>query len=277
VTAARLPQEDELKYVTVLFADIVDSTALIADVSPDEAQFLLTPAVRIILESVCEFGGTVNRIVGDGVLAVFGFPHSQEDHALRACCAAQRMQQEAVQLGAPASLRIGLASGLALLSADDETVLGTPVAFGVTVHLAARLQAMTRPGTAPDGVGRRSPPLQRIAAHRHYRSGWCRRARCRPEVMQHAARLLCLPIRLGRHTAERDVLAVVVADLSDDQERPHRPRDQPGQRQHPQPSRLCRPHRDRGRLVEALQRGPRLPLGQAPHWSEIASSLRSSQ
>src|ERR1700683_59463 len=43
-----------------------------------------------------------------------------------------------------------------------------------------------------------------------------RRARCRPEVMQHAAQLLCLPIRLGRHTAERDVLAVVVADLSDE-------------------------------------------------------------
>ncbi len=144
--AVRLLREDELKYVTVLFADIVNSTALVADVSPDEAQFLLAPAVRIMLESVGNFGGTINRVVGDGVLAFFGFPYSQEDHALRACCAAQRMHEEAAQLDVPSKLRIGLASGLALLSSDDETALGSPVAFGVTVHLAARLQAMTDPG-----------------------------------------------------------------------------------------------------------------------------------
>ncbi len=146
--AARLLQEDELKYVTVLFADIVNSTALVADVLPDEAQVLLTPAVKIMLDAVREFGGTINRVVGDGVLAFFGFPHSQEDHALRACCAAQRMHEEAGQLGAPAALRIGVASGLALLSADDEAAIGMPIAFGVTVHLAARLQAMTRPGSS---------------------------------------------------------------------------------------------------------------------------------
>jgi class 3 adenylate cyclase/tetratricopeptide (TPR) repeat protein len=144
--AAQLLAEDELKYVTVLFADIVNSTAMVADVAPDEAQFLLTPAVKIMLEAVREFGGTINRVVGDGVLAFFGFPHSQEDHALRACCAAQRMHEEAANLAVPAALRIGLASGFALLSADDETALGSHVAFGVTVHLAARLQSMARPG-----------------------------------------------------------------------------------------------------------------------------------
>ena len=148
VRAVQLVPEDEVKYVTVLFADIVNSTALVAEVSPDEAQFLLTPAVRIMLASVREFGGTINRVVGDGVLAFFGFPHSQEDHALRACCAAQRMHDEAAQLAVPAVLRIGLASGLALLSADDETALGSHVAFGVTVHLAARLQAMAQPGAS---------------------------------------------------------------------------------------------------------------------------------
>lgn len=147
ITATRLLQEDEVKFVTVLFADIVDSTALVADVSPDEAQFLLTPAVRTMLQAVREFGGTTNRVVGDGVLAFFGFPHSQEDHAMRACCAAQRMHEQAAQLRVPGSLRIGLASGLALLSANDEAAVGTHIAFGVTVHLAARLQAMAQPGT----------------------------------------------------------------------------------------------------------------------------------
>ncbi len=147
VKVAQLVPEDEVKYVTVLFADIVNSTALVAGVLPDEAQFLLTPAVKIMLASVREFGGTINRVVGDGVLAFFGFPQSQEDHALRACCAAQRMHDEAAQLAVPAALRIGLASGLALLSTDDETALGSHIAFGVTVHLAARLQTMAQPGT----------------------------------------------------------------------------------------------------------------------------------
>ena len=59
-----------------------------------------------------------------------------------------------------------------------------------------------------------------------------------------------------------------------DQGRPHRPRDQPGQRQRPQPSGLCRPRRDRRRLVEALQRGPRLSLGQAGRSELQRSDLR---
>src|ERR1700733_6835798 len=85
--AAQFLLEDEIKYVTVLFGDIVDSTALVADVSPDEAQFRLTPAVTLMSEAILEFGGTINQILGDGVLAFFGAPTSQEDHALRACCA----------------------------------------------------------------------------------------------------------------------------------------------------------------------------------------------
>src|SRR5690349_2364958 len=66
--AARFLAEDELKYVTVLFGDLVDSTALVADVSPEEAQLRLAPVVALMSEAVREFGGTINQVLGDGVL-----------------------------------------------------------------------------------------------------------------------------------------------------------------------------------------------------------------
>ena len=92
--AAQFLLEDEIKYVTVLFSDIVGSTALVADISRRGA---VSPhaAVTLMSEAILGFGGTINKILGDGVLAFFGAPTSQEDHALRACCAAQCMHKAA--------------------------------------------------------------------------------------------------------------------------------------------------------------------------------------
>lgn len=139
--------ESELKYVTVLFGDVVNSTELIAGRSPEEAKAALTPAVNAMVAAVREFGGTVHSVLGDGVLALFGAPVSQEDHALRSCHAALRIQQSASALREEIRFRIGLASGPTLFSLQGGTAPGDLSAFGATIHLASRLQALARPGT----------------------------------------------------------------------------------------------------------------------------------
>ena len=139
------PSEDELKYVTVLFADIVGSTELVAGQPAEEAKAVLMPAVTVMTDAVQAFGGSLNTILGDGVMALFGVPFSQEDHASRACCAAFRMHEAAALLRPPIQLRIGLASGQTLLSASTAAAGAYP-AFGVTIHLASRLQTLAKPG-----------------------------------------------------------------------------------------------------------------------------------
>ena len=140
------PSEDELKYVTVLFADIVGSTELVAGQPAEEAQAILMPAVTAMTAAVQAFGGSLNTILGDGVMALFGVPFSQEDHASRACCAAFRMHAAVALLNPPIKLRIGIASGQTLLTTSTAAAGAYP-AFGVTIHRASRLQTIAKPGT----------------------------------------------------------------------------------------------------------------------------------
>jgi class 3 adenylate cyclase len=92
ILAARLTLEGERKQVTVLFADMKDSTELIKDLDPEAAQQLLAPALRHMMDAVHRFEGTVNQVLGDGIMALFGAPIAHEDHALRACYAALALQ-----------------------------------------------------------------------------------------------------------------------------------------------------------------------------------------
>ena len=82
---ARQALEGERKQVTVLFADIKDSTELIRGLDPEAAQQLLDPALHLMMAAVHRFEGTVNQVLGDGIMALFGAPIAHEDHALRAC------------------------------------------------------------------------------------------------------------------------------------------------------------------------------------------------
>lgn len=141
------PATDELKHVTVLFSDLEGSTELIAGHGPEEARLRLMPALRAMSDAVHAFGGTVNQVLGDGVMALFGVPLSQEDHALRACCAALRMHELAKLLYPPSRLRVGLASGTTLLSTSGVGVAGAHWAFGEIIHVASRLQGIAPPGT----------------------------------------------------------------------------------------------------------------------------------
>src|SRR2546426_11704778 len=84
--------EGERKTVTVMFADLKGSMELLADRDPEEAREFLDPVLERMMEAVHHYEGTVNQVMGDGIMALFGAPLAHEDHAVRACYAALRMQ-----------------------------------------------------------------------------------------------------------------------------------------------------------------------------------------
>lgn len=143
------PQEGERKIVTVLFADITGSTSLIQDLDPEEAMDCLDPAVALMAEAVRRYGGTVNRIQGDGIMALFGAPTAQADHAVRACLAARRMLDTvAARCEGTLSLRVGMHSGLVVVRSLGNDVSIDLDAVGATVHVANRMETLAAPGTA---------------------------------------------------------------------------------------------------------------------------------
>jgi hypothetical protein len=112
--------EGERKQVTVLFADLKGSMELLADRDPEEARKILDPVLERMMEAVHRYEGTVNQVMGDGIMALFGAPLAHEDHAVRACYAALRMQESVKRytegvfrsFGVPMQIRVGLNSVL---------------------------------------------------------------------------------------------------------------------------------------------------------------------
>src|SRR5262245_58832991 len=93
ILTSRAALEGERKQVTVLFADLKGSMELIAERDPEEARAILEPVLERMVEAVHHYEGTVNLVMGDGIMALFGAPVAHEDHAVRACYAALRMQE----------------------------------------------------------------------------------------------------------------------------------------------------------------------------------------
>jgi hypothetical protein len=81
---SRAALEGERKQVTVLFADLKGSMELLADRDPEEARKILDPVLEQMIEAVHRYEGTVNQVMGDGIMALFGAPLAHEDHAVRA-------------------------------------------------------------------------------------------------------------------------------------------------------------------------------------------------
>ena len=94
---SKAAREGERKHVTVLFADLKGSMELLADRDPEEARKILDPVLELMMEAVHRYEGTVNQVMGDGIMALFGAPLAHEDHAVRACYAALRMQESVRQ------------------------------------------------------------------------------------------------------------------------------------------------------------------------------------
>jgi class 3 adenylate cyclase len=97
ILTSKAALEGERKQVTVLFADLKGSMELLADRDPEEARKLLDPVLEHMMEAVHRYEGTVNQVMGDGIMALFGAPLAHEDHAVRACYAALRMQESVAQ------------------------------------------------------------------------------------------------------------------------------------------------------------------------------------
>jgi len=156
ILTARAQLEGERKLVTVVFADLKGSMELLADRDPEEARKLLDPVLERMMEAVHRYEGTVNQVMGDGIMALFGAPVSHEDHAVRACHAALRMQETvgwyADELrraqGIDVQIRVGLNSGEVVVRAIDSDLHMDYSAIGQTTHLAARMEQLARPGTA---------------------------------------------------------------------------------------------------------------------------------
>jgi class 3 adenylate cyclase/predicted ATPase len=147
--------EGERKQVTVLFADMKGSMELLADRDPEEARKLLDPVIEQMMEAVHRYEGTVSNLMGDGIMALFGAPLAHEDHAVRACYAALRMQEavnryaDGVQRteGVPIQIRVGLNSGDVVVGAIGNDLKMDYTAVGQTVHLASRMEQMAKPGS----------------------------------------------------------------------------------------------------------------------------------
>src|SRR5207245_7376267 len=155
ILTSRTALEGERKQVTVLFADIKGSTDLIAGLDPEEALTLLDPALRLMMQAVHRYEGTVNQVMGDGIMALFGAPLAHEDHAVRACYAALAMQEamrrytEEVRHthGVEVQLRVGLNSGAVVVRAIGDDLHMDYSAIGQTTHLAARMEQLATPGS----------------------------------------------------------------------------------------------------------------------------------
>jgi adenylate cyclase len=141
------PKWGELKQATVLFADVVGSTDLVAHMDPEQAMARLRPAVLRMRHSVERFGGTVLRTLGDGVMAMFGVPRSLEGHALLACQAALHMQAAFRQGGEGLQIRVGLHSGQVASDPEDAEDGRGGGAHGLTIHLASRVITLAQPGS----------------------------------------------------------------------------------------------------------------------------------
>src|SRR5215471_10476964 len=102
ILTSKAALEGERKQVTVLFADLRGSMELLADRDPEEARRRLDPVLEHMIEAVHPYEGTVNQVMGDGIMALFGAPLAHEDHAVRACYAALRMQESVKRAIPPA-------------------------------------------------------------------------------------------------------------------------------------------------------------------------------
>ncbi|MFC6673921.1 adenylate/guanylate cyclase domain-containing protein [Marinobacterium aestuariivivens] len=145
----------ERKIVTALFADMAGSTALVADLDPEDARRLIDPVLALMMEAVHHYEGYVAKSLGDGILALFGAPIGHEDHPQRALYAALRMQQAMrryadsirKQQGIALQIRVGVNTGEVVVRSvrtEDLHIDYDPV--GQSIHLASRMESIASPG-----------------------------------------------------------------------------------------------------------------------------------
>src|SRR3989441_413047 len=153
--------EGERKHVTVLFADLKGSMELLADRDAEDARRLLDAVLERMIEAVHHYEGTVNQVMGDGIIALFGAPIAHEDHAVRACYAALRLQESVTRPAqearrahgatAQSPLRLNSGQGVARATGNDPP-MDHPAPGETTPAAAGHGQAVAIVGEA--GVGK---------------------------------------------------------------------------------------------------------------------------
>lgn len=140
----------ERKILTTLFVDIVSSSALVAGRDPEDADQILLSILNSLIEAIPRYDGMVSQLLGDGFMAVFGAPNAQEDHALRACLAAQDIVRATVEAAdlPDFQVRIGISSGDVVAHVVANGVWADYRTVGECVHLAAKLQQRAEPNSA---------------------------------------------------------------------------------------------------------------------------------
>jgi class 3 adenylate cyclase/tetratricopeptide (TPR) repeat protein len=155
ILSVRSVLEGERKQVSILFADLRNSMELLADRDPEEARRILDPVLERMMAAVHRYEGTVNQVMGDGIMALFGAPVAHEDHAIRAGYAALKMQELIADLadqtrhqhGIDVQIRVGLNAGEVVVRGIGNDLTMDYTAIGQTTHLAARMEQLAAPGT----------------------------------------------------------------------------------------------------------------------------------
>ena len=154
IRASRQTVEGERKHVTVLFADVTGSMELAETLDPEDWRRLMERYFQILCDGVHRFEGTVDKFTGDGIMALFGVPIAQEDHARQACFAALHLREELARYseelsrerGLSFAVRIGLNSGEVVVGTIAEDLRVEYTVIGNPVGLAKRVEALAEPG-----------------------------------------------------------------------------------------------------------------------------------
>ena len=155
ILSSRAASEGERKTVTILFADVANSTALFEYLDPEAVHKIMNGCFRILMDQIHRFEGTVNQFQGDCIMALFGAPIAHENHAQRACQAALAIQKALPpyrqklkdRYEIDLNMRIGLNSGPVVVGAIGDDLRMDYTAQGDTANLAARMEALAEPGT----------------------------------------------------------------------------------------------------------------------------------
>jgi len=155
ILTTRSSIEGERKLVTVLFADVANYTSISEKLDPEEVQQIIDGCLRILMDEIHRYEGTINQFTGDGVMALFGAPLAHEDHAQRACHAALSIQRAVESYGEKVKekrgidfrMRVGLNSGPVIVGTIGDDLKMEYTAIGDTTNLASRMESLARPGS----------------------------------------------------------------------------------------------------------------------------------
>jgi class 3 adenylate cyclase len=138
------------RVVTALFGDLVGYTKLVDELDPEEVRARVDGALALIGDAVIRFGGSIEKFIGDAVLAVFGIPAAHDDDALRACLCALEMQACLTRYvtadAQPLVLRIGISTGEVVAALREVAGTRSVALTGEPITTAARLQQLAEPG-----------------------------------------------------------------------------------------------------------------------------------